>query len=132
MGCLGFAVLEGGLGVFVLGQCGRVGAGGKACRKPFFNGPFGEPNFESRTVSPNCRGTYFVTPFLGRNPAPFWGRLSARGRSKRRHRCIEALRTRCWSLCGGIGRGCVCASMGGRGAAGRIAEQVVERETVAR
>ena len=72
---------------------------------PSLKGPFGEPNFESRTVSPNCRGTYFVTPFSGRNPAPFMGPVLGQGRSKRRRRCVGALCALCRSLCGGIGRG---------------------------
>ena len=52
-GLLGRCRVGWGLGVFVLEPCGRVGAGGQACRRAFFLGPFGGPNFESRTVSPN-------------------------------------------------------------------------------
>ena len=91
--------------MFVLGPCGRVGAGGKACRRPFLKGPFGAPHFESRTVSPNCRGTYFVTLFLGRIPAPFLGAALGQGPAKRRRRCVEALCALGRSLCRGIGRG---------------------------
>ena len=94
----------GGLGVFVLAPCGRAGAGGQACRRASFWGPCGGPNFESRSVSPNCRWTYFVTLFLGRIPAPLLGPALGQGRAACGRRCVEALRNRCRSLRGGIGR----------------------------
>ena len=80
----------------------------------YFWGPFGGPIFESRTVSPDCRGTYFVTPFLGRIPAPLLEPALGQGRSARRCRCGEALRASCWSRRGGIGRGedCLARALG--------------------
>ena len=119
-------------------------------------------------MSPNCRGTYFVTLILGRFSAPFGDRLSARGGQRADAgaamlsapgvgRCAgdlthmggcsaRALGLLC--CCVGVavavfgrsavlwarraGRGeCVCAGVGGRGAAGCIAEQVVEGKGVA-
>ena len=54
-------------------------------------------------MSPNCRGTYFVTLMLGRFSAPLWGPALGQGRSARRRRCGGAFRARCWSLRGGSG-----------------------------
>ena len=68
--------------MLVLASCGRAGAGGQACRRASFWGPCGGPNFESRSVSPNCRWTYFVTLFLGRIPAPLLGPALGQGAVK--------------------------------------------------
>ena len=99
-----WSCLFGGLGVFVRGLRGRAGGGVEACGDAFFRGPSGGPEFESRTVSANCRRTYFVTPFLGWIPAPLLGPASGQGPSVRRRLCVDALRTRRRSLREGIGR----------------------------